>query len=136
MAAAPRELRRATARHRRATWALPAPHVAHASVLAPIEPDELQRIEVYLHAVINGRVERLVREHRLRLPPLEPLQEMPMRGVWMPVPVMFGGFDYWLERGGPSPHFVSESWFRVVDGSGERHEVSPKGLTLVDADFV
>lgn len=105
-------------------------------IRAPIEPDDLRRMEIYFHAVINGRAERLVREHKLRLPLLEPLQEMPMRGVWMPVPGMYGGFHYWLRRGAPDPLLVAESWCRVVDGSGERHEITPRGIALVDEGFV
>jgi hypothetical protein len=55
---------------------------------APVEPRDLQAMAAYFHGAINARAADLVREHRLRLPSLEPLQELPMRGVWMPVPGM------------------------------------------------
>lgn len=116
-------------------------HQELVSLLTPeirvrIEPEDLRRMEIYFHAVINGRAERLVREHKLRLPLLEPLLEMPMRGVWMPVPGMYGGFHYWLRRGAPDPLLVAESWCRVIDGSGERHEITPRGIVLVGEGFV
>ena len=59
-----------------------------------------------------------------------------MRGVWMPVPGMAGGFHYWLARGAPDPLLIAESWSRVVDGSGQRHEITPRGVALVDEGFV
>ena len=55
---------------------------------------------------------------------------------WMPVPGMAGGFHYWLARGSPDPLVVAESWCRVVDGSGERHEITPTSMRLVASGFV
>jgi hypothetical protein len=49
---------------------------------------------------------------------------------------MYGGFNFWLERDGRDPLLVSESWCRVVEGSGERHEVTCAGVRLVEAGFV
>lgn len=104
--------------------------------VAPVESEDLRLMETYLHAAINGRAAHLVREHQLRLPMLEPLQEIPMCGVWMPVPGMAGGFHYWLARGAPDPLVITESWSRMVDGSGQRHEVTTFGIALVAEGFV
>jgi hypothetical protein len=103
--------------------------------IAPVEPEDLRSMEVFFHAAIYARAADLVREHRLRLPQLEPLQELPMRGVWMPVPGMYGGFHYWLARGAPDPVLFTESWSRVVGGSGQKHEVTRYGLRLIAEGF-
>lgn len=72
----------------------------------------------------------------LRLPELGPVTEYERATFWFPVPGMSGGFKYWLEADGAEPKLVSESWCRAVEGSGERHEVTPQGARLVDQGFV
>lgn len=102
-----------------------------------VDLDELETIQFYFHAVIRGRADRLVNEHRLRLPELEPVLERRGSKFWFPVPGMTGGFSYWLDaQNFKRPTLVSESWCRVVHGSGERHEISSIGLALVDRGFV
>ncbi|GDX83357.1 hypothetical protein LBMAG42_51680 [Deltaproteobacteria bacterium] len=75
-------------------------------------------------------------EYGLRLPDLEPLLEMDEPRMWFPVPGMYGGFSFRLDLGADVPKLVSESWCRVVGGSGERHEVTVDGARLVDRGFV
>ena len=52
------------------------------------------------------------------------------------VPGMTGGFHYWLEIADGSPRLLTESWCRVVGGSGQRHAVTAAGFELVAAGFV
>ncbi len=59
-----------------------------------------------------------------------------MRGIWLPIPGMAGGFHYWLARGTPDPLLVTTSWSRMADGSGQRHEITPYGSRLVAEGFV
>ena len=101
----------------------------------------LSKVQAHFHAVIRDRAEHLVVKHQLRLPELEPLLELDERkldqpGMWFPVLGMVGGFHYWLEVDGIEPKLVSESWCRVVGGSGQRHEVTSLGGRLVDVGFV
>jgi hypothetical protein len=96
----------------------------------------LSRIQGSLHAVIHERAHRLVEEHALRLPELEPILEFARRRFWFAVPGMYGGFAYWLADSGPNAKLISESWCRVVGGSGQRHEITGSGSTLVDEGFV
>jgi len=96
----------------------------------------LLRVQAHFHAVIRGRAERLVQEHGLRLPELEPLLELDRPHMWFPVPGMHGGFSYRLEVAGVEAKLVSESWCRVVDGSGQRHEITSAGSQLVEEGFV
>lgn len=109
-------------------------------VLAPqhrhrVPPGVLLKIQAHFHAVILGRAEREVQKHNLRLPELEPMLELERPKVWFAVPGMYGGFSYWLEFAGTEAKLVAESWCRVVDGSGQRHEVTCEGSRLVDEGF-
>ncbi len=47
-----------------------------------------------------------------------------------------GGFSYRLEVVGVEAKLVSESWCRVVDGSGQRHEITSTGSRRVAEGFV
>ncbi len=110
-------------------------------VLAPdyrhhVPREVLLKVQAHFHAVIRGRAERLVNEEGLRLPELEPLLELDTPEMWFPVPGMAGGFSYRLESEGVHARLVSESWCRVVDGSGQRHEITSQGSRLVDEGFV
>jgi hypothetical protein len=96
----------------------------------------LLKIQTYFHAVIRGRIDRQLPDHRLRLPELEPLLELERPHMWFPVPGMYGGFSYSLESAGVEARLVSESWCRVVGGSGQRHEITSKGTRLVEEGFV
>jgi hypothetical protein len=95
----------------------------------------LLKLQAHFHTVILGRAEREVREHELRLPELEPLLEFDDLRVWFAVPGMYGGFSYRLETEGVEAKLVSESWSRVVEGSGERHEITSAGSQLVAEGF-
>jgi len=116
----------------------------HLHLLGILAPDLKRRVplgilltvQAHFHAVIRGRAEKEVREHELRLPELEPLLEFDDLQVWFAVPGMTGGFSYRLEAEGVEAKLVSESWSRVVQGSGERHEITSAGSRLVEAGFV
>lgn len=49
---------------------------------------------------------------------------------------MCGGFSYWLDGRGKDVRLISESWCRVVSGSGQRHEITSKEGKLVGKGFV
>ena len=95
----------------------------------------LAAVQTNFHAVIAGRVGTLIDESDLMLPQLAPMLEVTEPEWWFPVPGMYGGFSYRLERDGPNAMIVSESWCRVVGGSGERHEIDAAGSRLVDSGF-
>jgi hypothetical protein len=96
----------------------------------------LSKIQAHFHAVIRGRIDEPLPDHHLRLPELEPLLELEQPRMWFPVPGMYGGFSYRLDRAGVEALLVSESWCRVVDGSGQRHEITSTGSRLVEEGFV
>lgn len=121
-----------------------AKRMEHTHLLTILEPvyarrvpaPELLAIQAHFHAVIVGRVAREVNEHALRLPELAPLLELSTPRMWFPVPGMYGGFSYRLSEGSGPAKLISESWSRVVGGSGQRHEITAEGSLLVAEGFV
>lgn len=121
-----------------------AERAGHRHLLGVLVPEHKHRVplgvllklQAHFHAVIRSRAEQLVNEHRLRLPELEPLLELEQPQMCFPVPGMYGGFSYRLEVVGVEAKLVSESWCRVAEGSGERHEITPTGSRLVEEGFV
>jgi len=100
-----------------------------------VETQDLELLAAHLHRVIMGRAESLVHREALRLPLLTPLLEAPEPTMWFPVPGMYGGFKIHLHTV-PTPQLTVESWSRVADGSGRRHQVTTTGWELVDKGFV
>ena len=96
----------------------------------------LHAIEQLFHGVILERAGKLIEEYNLELPKLSFLIKGKKNKAWFPVPGMYGGFSYWLEGEGDGTKLISESWSRIVEGSGERHEVTVAGSRLVDEGFV
>ena len=96
----------------------------------------LLKIQGHFHAVILERINKPHHELGLRLPELEPLLELEDPQMWFAVPGMYGGFRYRLESTGVKAKLVSESWCRVSEGSGRRHEITSAGSKLVASGFV
>lgn len=96
----------------------------------------LRRIQSHFHEVIRERMGQQLDDHGLRLPELEPLLELKCPQMWFPVPGMYGGFKYSLESNGVSAKLISESWCRVSQGSGQRHEITSRGVRMVEEGFV
>ena len=49
---------------------------------------------------------------------------------------MYGGFAYRLIERDGMPVLITESWQRIVGGSGQRREITINGSVLVDEGFV
>ena len=96
----------------------------------------LQKIQQLFHATILSRAKDLIEKSALRLPEIEPLLEINQPQMWFPVPGMYGGFNYWLDSEGNEAKLISESWCRVVGGSGQRHEITSNESRLVDEGFI
>jgi hypothetical protein len=99
----------------------------------PVPPAVLAALESRLHRLIEEESYALAQKHRLRLPQLEIMTELPAGShVWFPVPGMYGGFRIALD----GEALTVESWNRVVTGSGQRHRVTAEGTVLTEAGFV
>lgn len=96
----------------------------------------LLKIQSNFHEVIRGRIDKELPNHSLRLPELEPLLELERAQTWFPVPGMYGGFNYRFEATDVNAKLVVESWCRVAEGSGQRHEITSRGSRLVAEGFV
>lgn len=101
-----------------------------------VKLETLSKIQKNFHQVIIGRINVLEKWESLRLPDLEVLLEFEIPSMWFPVPGMYGGFNYEFVPKGRTAKLVSESWIRVVGGSGQRHEITSKSSKLVEEGFV
>jgi len=116
----------------------------HGALVPLLEPtlrrtvalEALQAIQRHLHALVVERAGASVQEHALRLPELEPLLELDKPKYYFAIPGMCGGFAYRLETVADDPVLITESWSRVVEGSGQRHLVSPHGSLLLAQGFI
>ena len=97
---------------------------------------DLAEIQWHFHDIIRGRVGKAVQKEALRLPELEVLRELSPPRLWFPVPGMYGGFSFRLDRVEEDAVLVTESWSRVAGGSGQRHLVTRHGSVLVAEGFV
>jgi len=111
-------------------------NVLEPVVLHDVSPSTLNEIERHFHALIRQRANALIEKHSLRLPELETLRELSIPSMWFPVPGMYGGFRFSLEKLCGHDMLNTSSWCRVVDGSGEEHLISRFGSLLVDSEFV
>ena len=102
-------------------------------VVQQVSTQVVQDLEGHFHALIRSRVSDLVAKYRLRLPQLECLIEMVDPSVTFQVPGMYGGFRYELRDVTESSASLQVwSWCRIVDGSGEHHEVTTEGYRLIE----
>lgn len=101
-----------------------------------VPEESLLAIQRHFHEVIRGRAAELIDQAGLKLPELAPLLSSDAPDAWFQIPGMYGGFRYRLEGEGERAKLVTESWCRVVEGSGQRHEITADGSKLVAEGFV
>lgn len=94
------------------------------------------KLRTRFHKLIRQRAGNLIKKHRLQLPQLVGLESDPKNPSWFPVPGMYGGFKFWLIYEDDQPVIISESWCRVVEGSGQRHRITTDSIELVESGFV
>ena len=98
--------------------------------------NQLLKIQEHFHAVIKERAGDLIDEHSIDLPDITSLSNKGGEKIWFPIPGMYGGFSYWIDSEGDEIRLISESWCRVVGGSGQRHVITVEGSTLDAEGFV
>ena len=104
--------------------------------MVTISEETLLLIQANFHRLILSRAADMTDPDRLDLPELTPLLTAKEPTAWFAVPGMYGGFSYRFEGEGECAKLISESWSRVVEGSGQRHEVTASGILLLDEGFV
>ncbi|WP_067522652.1 hypothetical protein [Endozoicomonas ascidiicola] len=99
--------------------------------------ESLKKLQKNFHSVIMERVGDLINQNAIELPTLEMIAASDDTEAWFPVNGMYGGFKYWIERNDNCEiQLISESWCRVMGGSGQRHHITVEGYELVDEGFV
>ncbi|WP_207063823.1 hypothetical protein [Motiliproteus sp. SC1-56] len=93
-------------------------------------------LERHFHDLIHKRASEFELEVEIDLPSLTDPKLRLSKENWFAVPGMYGGFHFWFEGEGDTARLVTESWCRVVGGSGQRHEITPNGTTLTEDGFV
>jgi hypothetical protein len=91
----------------------------------------LLAIQHHFHTLIRERAAEFTDGTDLELPELTDPLPAAEHEAWLAVPGMYGGFSYWLEGEGEQMKLVTDSWSRVVGGSGQRHVVTAEGSQLV-----
>ena len=116
-------------------------HVHLYSILEPVYKrqvglDTLNRIQIHFHATIQHRIRHLLKKYPLRLPELVVMLELEKPFMRFYVPGMYGGFHYILEGEGKNIKLLSESYCRVAEGSGQRHQITANGSKLIEQGFI
>jgi hypothetical protein len=93
-------------------------------------------IERNFHALIKARAAAMNLPEILVLPTLDGIAGSAEMPEWFAVPGMYGGFAYWFDQSAGELALVSESWSRVLGGSGQRHRITASGVILVAEGFV
>lgn len=78
----------------------------------------------------------LVESAEFKFPQISQIEDSSEEAVWLPVPGMYGGFNYRLEHRMAGPCLVVENWSRVIEGSGQRHEITADSTELIEEGFV
>ncbi|MEC4894778.1 MAG: hypothetical protein SAL07_15415 [Oscillatoria sp. PMC 1051.18] len=104
--------------------------------MTEIPENTLLKIQQHFHQLICQRSGIELDEKSLKLPGLNELLQSQDTKAWFPIPDMYGGFIYRLQTQGEEVKLITESWSRVVTGSGQRHEITAQGIYLVEQGFV
>lgn len=96
----------------------------------------IKQIEASFHNLINERANKLIIKYNIKLPQLNSKQINLSKKMYFPIDGMYGGFSYWFELKNDNLELISESWCRVVGGSGQRHTINEDGYKLTDEGFV
>ncbi len=97
---------------------------------------EMTRVQAHFHALIRARAGEAVRATDIALPTLGPEAGTQDDPAWFPVDGMHGGFKYWWDPASKRLRLMTESWSRVVTGSGQLHEITAEGSRLLGEGFV
>jgi hypothetical protein len=99
-------------------------------------PEQLAKLRDHFHALIWHRAKEVAKKKNIDFPDLTDIEEDPEHEWWLPIPGMYGGFKYSLHYDGEEPFIITESWCRVVGGSGQRHKITTSAVILEEEGFV
>ena len=104
----------------------------------PVATDapELSRVQAHFHDLIRSRAGDAVTVDDPRLPVLRADAGSQDDPLWFAIDGMHGGFRFWWDPSAKRLRLMTESWSRVVAGSGQLHEVTAVGARLLGQGFV
>ncbi|PVG00201.1 hypothetical protein CPB86DRAFT_782801 [Serendipita vermifera] len=91
-----------------------------------VSDEDLAKIQQHFLKVVVEESHNYFKPETMKLPDLILLREVDK--VWMPIPGMYGGFNLRFEEN----HLITESFCRVVGGSGRTNHITVDGATLVE----
>ena len=91
-----------------------------------------------LHALIRHRIGEFLITENPELPSLDLIKKSFESEIWFPINGMCGGFSLSLvfDEDNHKYQLISESWSRVVGGSGQRHIITINGCELNEDGIV
>lgn len=96
----------------------------------------LAKVQELFHGLIRARARGGGISVPRKLPKLADAAGTAAEPAWFPVRGMYGGFAYWLDWQTREPELHSQSWSRVIAGSGQYHVITSKEIRLIDEGFV
>jgi len=99
--------------------------------------DDIRIIQEFFHELIlerNKRNDTFLSDKNKKLPIIS--NKTYEKEEWYAVPGMYGGFAYQLIEKNGKPMLISNSWCRIVGGSGQKHEITTDGCVLMEEGFV
>ncbi len=104
--------------------------------------DELRVIEKHFHNLMRYRckdsniVTQWLNENASTLPKITNNLVNDPKVQWYAVDGMYGGYAYILVDRKGKPTLITDSWIRIVGGSGQQHEITQNKIQLVAKGFV
>lgn len=97
---------------------------------------QLVAIQARCHELIRHRaVDEGGLELSVELPILSANLDDYAEKLWFPVPGTYGGFAYQLVMEHATSVLITESWCRVVEGSGQAHRITTLTTELIAEGF-
>jgi hypothetical protein len=97
---------------------------------------DLEKVQAHFHALIHLRAGDKLGAQAKRLPALSRGTPPETEPGWFAVDGMDGGFKYWWDDSAAGLRLMSESWSRGTPGSGQLHEITPNGASLLGEGFI
>ncbi|MEC4991098.1 MAG: hypothetical protein SAJ37_20380 [Oscillatoria sp. PMC 1068.18] len=104
--------------------------------MTEISEAALLKIQENFHQLIRQRAGLALEEQAITLPDLNEILASQNNKAWFPIADMYGGFIYRLQGEGEQLKLITESWSRVVAGSGQRHEITAEKIYLLETGFI
>jgi hypothetical protein len=97
---------------------------------------DLKKVQAHFHALIRVRAGDGLGAQAKLLPALSRGTPSETEPGWFAVEGMDGGFKYWWDESAAGLRLMSESWSRGTPGSGQLHEITPNGASLLGEGFI